>query len=368
MNLSENVICYITSNAYPFSDKARKLRNNMLDDGRLDKIVNFEKFMIFNSASITTCITFFKKNTYTIKAVNLTEDNLTLSNVVKYIQDPKNEYTVKFNKDDVFALVNSEIASLNLKIDGNHKTLSEVCIIGKGMETSADNIFLFSEFPANFPESFIKKRLSGKNMGKYSIWSDNNYILYFEDIDNFEDLPESIQNYLYENKTKLKERAAIKRSKTMPWWKYTAALHKEYYDRPKLYCSRRAFNNTFCLDESFSYLGFSNMTVVFESEKDYPIKYVMALLNSTVLTYRYKSIGKQTGGGSYEFFPNGIGKLPIPIATPEQQKEIINLVDQILQKKKDNSKADITKLECQIDTLVYQLYGLTNDEIKLLSE
>jgi hypothetical protein len=107
-------------------------------------------------------------------------------------------------------------------------------------------------------------------------------------------------------------------------------MHKEYYHSPKLYCSRRAFNNTFCYDEGFDYLGFSNMTVVFETNQKYSIKYILALLNSRLLNFRYKSIGKQTGGGSFEYFPNGVGKLPIPEISLDAQQPFIALADTML--------------------------------------
>jgi hypothetical protein len=107
-------------------------------------------------------------------------------------------------------------------------------------------------------------------------------------------------------------------------------MHKEYYHLPKIYCSRRAFHNTFCFDNGFDYLGFSNMTVVFETNPEVSIKYILALLNSKLLNFRYKSIGKQTGGGSFEYFPNGVGKLPIPKINISKQQPFIVLADKML--------------------------------------
>ena len=63
-----------------------------------------------------------------------------------------------------------------------------------------------------------------------------------------------------------------------------------------------------------------------------------------------------------------VRSLPIKIANKEQQKQIINLVDQILSLKKNNSFADTSILEKEIDRLVYQLYGLTEDKIKYIEE
>jgi len=53
---------------------------------------------------------------------------------------------------------------------------------------------------------------------------------------------------------------------------------------------------------------------------------------------------------------------------PDSKKKdtLINLVDQILSLKKSNSSADTSVLEKEIDQLVYELYGLTEEEIVII--
>ncbi len=60
--------------------------------------------------------------------------------------------------------------------------------------------------------------------------------------------------------------------------------------------------------------------------------------------------------------------LPIKIPTVDQESKITILVDQILAQKRDNPKADTSELEREIDELVYGLYGLTEEEIKIIEE
>jgi len=84
------------------------------------------------------------------------------------------------------------------------------------------------------------------------------------------------------NREVLANRATVKNEGRI-WWRYSRPMHKEYYNLPKLYCSRRAFGNTFCYDEGFDYLGFSNMTVIFETNKEMSVKYILTLLNSKLL-------------------------------------------------------------------------------------
>jgi type I restriction-modification system DNA methylase subunit len=381
MRLSKGNIGFILSNAFLFSDKAQRLRNKIVDDGRLAKIVNFEQYQVFGGASVTTGIFIFLSEHSGIQAAVLKDKTYSVEDLREYINRKANYFKVKFEKDAVFALVDSRTVKINKKIDGNHPLLQDICLVGKGMETAADDVFLFDKYPRKFPKRFIKRRITGKDIERYFISDAGEYVLYFEDVKNFKDLPVSIQNHLNENRKALKGRADKKRRPTAPWWNYTFALHREYYHLPKLYCSSRcSFGNTFCYDDGFDCLGFSNVTVVFGTNENFSLKYILALLNSKALTYRYRSIGKQTGGGSFEYFTNGVGKLPIPAldlsvkADKIKHDKIVSFVDKILELKQREAAEKNPQLKTMvsrhidgvdkaIDTAVYELYGLTEDEI-----
>ena len=391
IEITKSKVGFITSNAFLHSAKAVKLRNYILDNAPISKIVNFEKYMVFEDASITSAIIKFDKNKKDSEclAYNFKEKNYEVSEINEIISDIKNYFEVSLKKDMVFSLVEKKISAINEKIDSSHSKLDSIFKIGKGMETAADNVFLFKEYPNQFPKEFIKPRVTGKNIKRYFIEGKETYILYFEDIENFEDLPSSIQNHLLENKEFLENRATVKNEGRI-WWRYSRPMHKELYKYNKIFCSRRAFENTFVLDCKNEYLAFSNMTIIFDTNANFDLKYLLALLNSKVLNFRYKSIGKQTGGGSFEYFPNGVGKLPIPKIPKEKQEPFINLVDTIIESKekivkynkhfdslnavdKIEIKEEIEKLESlvndnidEIDRLVYGLYGLNGDEIRIV--
>ncbi|SMP86618.1 Type I restriction enzyme R protein N terminus (HSDR_N) [Epsilonproteobacteria bacterium SCGC AD-308-E02] len=393
IEITKSKVGFITSNAFLHSAKAIKLRNFILQKAPISKIVNFEKYMVFEDASITSTIIELDKNKKdtTCLAVTFKDKSYSVSEIADTISNIKNYHEVTLKKDDVFALVDKNTSAINDKIDNNYLKLETLFKIGKGMETAADKIFLFKEFPNQFPKEFIKPRVTGRNIEKYIIEKDETYILYFEDIENFEDLPSSIQKHLLENRDFLENRATVKNEGRI-WWRYSRPMHKELYPLNKIFCSRRAFDNAFVIDCNNNYLAFSNMTTIFDTNDDFDLKYLLALLNSKVLNFRYKSIGKQTGGGSYEYFPNGVGKLPIPKISKEQQAPFINLVDTIISSKekivkykkhidslnaveKIEIKEEIEKLESlilnsenEIDTLVYALYGLSEDEIKIVEE
>ncbi len=61
-----------------------------------------------------------------------------------------------------------------------------------------------------------------------------------------------------------------------------------------------------------------------------------------------------------------IERLPVIMISDDKQKPLISLVDQILALKKQNKDADTKNLEAQIDQLVYKLYDLKPEEIKIV--
>ena len=92
------------------------------------------------------------------------------------------------------------------------------------------------------------------------------------------------------------------------------------------------------------------------------LRYLLGVMNS-----KYASVLLTNNrGGDYHITPEHIRNIPIPSATSVQQKPIIDLVDKILAAKRANPQADTSKEEAEIDRLVYALYGLPEDEIKIV--
>jgi len=357
-------VFFIISNAFLFSDKAQKLRNYILNNAPINRIINFEKHLVFDSAMITTAVVQFKKpkTDFIAKAFVLKDGN---KNFFSDINDDSNYFDVRLKLNDVFALVGSDTNNFIEKIDKNKVKLGELFMVGKGMETATNEVFS-GDFvnTNNFPNEFIKKRLNGVAIKKYFI--DENLtenILYYENIEIFENLPSSIKSHLIKNKEILSNRATVKNEGRL-WWKYSRPMHKKFYHLDKIWCSYRAKDNVFCYDDTKNYLGLTNTTAIFNTNKNISLKYILALLNSKLLNYRYKTIGKQTGGGVFEYVPNAVEKLPIPIIPITDQLIFIKIVDKILSFKSELKATDA--LEQEIDNLVYKLYELTYEEVKVI--
>ena len=381
IELSKNEIGYIISNAFLFADKGDKLRNFILDNAPMSQIVNFEKYEVFHKASINTCIIFLDK-TKTDNIVNaccLSELKYNTNKLTKLLNNSNYYFNIPLNPDDVFPIKPKKILDINNKIDLNKTPLGDLLFIGKGMETGANKIFTFKEYPKQFPNNFVKKRVDVSSIKKYFLPPSKEYVLYVEDVEEFKELPNSIKDYLKSNKQKLSNRADKKRRETAKWWNFNFPLHENLYSLPKIFTNYRNRESKFALDCNNEYLGFTNTTIIFSNNDKINIKYVLSLLNSDLFDFRYKSIGKLATGGSYEFLPNGLSKFCIPEISLEEQKPFIELTNKIInlnidlfKTKTPNTKRlledQIRNIGDNINDLVYKLYDLTEDEIKIIEE
>ncbi|WQY45214.1 Eco57I restriction-modification methylase domain-containing protein [Helicobacter pylori] len=100
---------------------------------------------------------------------------------------------------------------------------------------------------------------------------------------------------------------------------------------------------------------------------------ILGVLNSKLMTYFYKKkfFPTHMQGGAFGFDTLSVETLPIPQITKSNQPTADKITDcakQILTLKEKDPKANTQKLEKEIDALVYQLYNLTDEEIKIIEE
>ncbi|GAA7020961.1 class I SAM-dependent DNA methyltransferase [Helicobacter pylori] len=100
---------------------------------------------------------------------------------------------------------------------------------------------------------------------------------------------------------------------------------------------------------------------------------ILGILNSKLMTYFYKKkfFSTHMQGGAFGFDTLSVETLPIPQITKSNQPTAHKITDcakQILEAKEKDPKANTQKLEKEIDALVYSLYNLTDEEIKIIEE
>ena len=102
------------------------------------------------------------------------------------------------------------------------------------------------------------------------------------------------------------------------------------------------------------------------TDKRFQTKYVLAIFNSNLLKFYYKKTNSQGGDIFPQIRISSVENLPIKLGSATIQNLISSTVNEILSLKSEDPKADTQNLEQEIDVMVYELYGLTAEEIAIV--
>jgi TaqI-like C-terminal specificity domain/N-6 DNA Methylase len=133
-------------------------------------------------------------------------------------------------------------------------------------------------------------------------------------------------------------------------WRQTASCLRATIDR-----DRRWFRNT---------IQCAYVKETYKAKLD--IHYLLGVINSRYIEHAYHALVKEAGRVFPQVKLTHVKKLPLAIPERSNQKEIADLVKQILAAKQRNAEVDTSALEREIDELVYALYGLTKAEKALV--
>lgn len=133
-----------------------------------------------------------------------------------------------------------------------------------------------------------------------------------------------------------------------------------------------------CFYDEGQYLAGKSTTIILEDEKNkVSLKYLLALMNSQLLSFWYINYfnSLKMAGGFINVSSNEIELLPLLKVQTEQEKPFIEIVDKILAITKSvdylenpAKKVKVNEYERQIDKMVYKLYDLTDEEIKIIND
>ena len=157
---------------------------------------------------------------------------------------------------------------------------------------------------------------------------------------------------------------------------------RNLYKSQKIILAKLALRVEGFLDEKGVYASI-NTNCIHTPNKEYSIEYLAGLVNSKLLSFIYSELfsGLKMGGGYFQFQAPQIRILPISTASKEKQDQIGVLVRKIsllyeklnqIKDKQTDQKAqlekEIQKLDNEIDEEVYKLYGITEEEKKIIED
>jgi hypothetical protein len=376
-------LCFITSNKWMRAGYGEKLRKFFSEYN--PKILIDLGPGVFESATVDTNILLIQKseNKNLLKAITLQKDD---KEDIKKALDKRGVILRKLSKDAWFIGSDAE-QRLKEKIERIGKRLKDWDVkIYFGIKTGLNKAFIITtekrnEILANCKdegerkrtEAIIKPILRGKDINRYYYeWADLWIIGTFPALKlNIDDYP-SLKKYFLDNFDIRRLEQSGKKYPQFDARKKTGNKWFETQDQIAYYpefAKEKVVWNTITDKIIFSYVkqDFYVLDSAFMfTGKD--LKYLNALLNSKVIAWWIKLSSATLGEGSYgaKIY---IEKTPIPPITLANEpivNQIETLVDEILTAKKQNPQANTSNLDEQIDQLVYQLYDLTEDEIKII--
>ena len=151
------------------------------------------------------------------------------------------------------------------------------------------------------------------------------------------------------------------------WWELRDCDYYEEFEKEKIVWQEIVRKPSFAYDTRNFYCEATTFLMTGEY-----LKYLIAILNSKPAAFFFKHFyaGGGLGESGYRYKKAFLNQLPIPQISESKQKPFIDLVDQILAIAKDEDyfanpakQAKVKEYERQIDQMVYELYGLTPEEI-----
>ena len=307
---------FINPYQYLSAESGRGIRSFLIPKHNIERIVDVSNIKVFDEASTYTCINIIQKNSiqrdiWLSRPRDLSNLDENVTNVAKTTFINKPYYTITLSTNNLVE-----------KIEKAKYNLSDVCSIFCGLSKTG-----FRDYVS-----------STKENGDYQIFVESKQILrYVTDSKKYID-------------TNLFSYNAMNAFRT-----------------PCLFMTRMTSHCRVALAKKGETAGKVN---VLHNFKKYDILFVLALLNSKLVDYYYRitNESKHLNGGALPFDTESVKVIPIPEASKEQQQEIVEIVDRILDKRKVNLNSDTSALEREIDQKVYELYGLTDEEIKIFEQ
>ncbi|GAA9422302.1 class I SAM-dependent DNA methyltransferase [Helicobacter pylori] len=381
---------FITSNKYARAKYGAKLRELLLKKTTIVSYMELNALKVFESAAVDTSIMSFIKQTppkeSDFKYYEPTPDDK---------NDLKSAHSLPMRQNalstESFIFANASFLDLRDKMESVGTPLKDWDIqINYGIKTGANEAFIITtekreeilnacktQEERKRTETLIKPILRGKDIKRYSYeWADLWVIATFPslkfDIDDYL----SLKTYLSQFRPRIDQSGEKDcRKKTNNQWfetQDTIAYHEEF-EKEKIVYGEIVQEPRFYLDNGECELGYFYAEATSFILTGEHLRYLLGMLHSKLITFAFKTFyaGGGLGESGYRYKKAFIERLPIPKITPENQELADKITDgakAILEAKEKDPKANTQELEKEIDALVYQLYNLTDEEIKIIEE
>ncbi|MCL2313488.1 MAG: hypothetical protein FWC41_13610, partial [Firmicutes bacterium] len=404
---NNGVSSFIVPSMFTKRDYGKSIRKFVTKNVSIQELVYFGDFQVFNGVTVFPFIFFFKNGTVEKTKITLfptqkglTHEIVTQSLCNEFSDNYSNKYFLNANTFDEnsWTITNNSITELKQKIENNLnciqlKDITEYIFVG--IQSGKDEVFYIDEAirkEYNIEKEIIFPIFKGRDINKYRAKWGGTYCIYpYNTTTNkvieekeFKSKYPKAYNYLTEKKPLLKGRDYFDKSSKL-WYELWCERIYSKFQQIKIVNAEISDNNRFYLDEEF-YLGNTKVfsTVLNKNWAEHYL-YVLGILNSKVLEFFHKQISVPKAGGFFEYKTQFLNLYPIRVIDFSKSNErkdyetISNLSSQLLQLNKElqtatlpnqieQIKSRIEYCEDKINKIVYELYDLSLDEVKIIEK
>jgi type I restriction-modification system DNA methylase subunit len=377
----------IVANKWMRTNYGAALRKYIVDNTTIHEIIDFGELPVFeNAATFPLVISLSKQITKTQNFKYLAVKTLDFDSLENEVHSKSK--TLGLNSLGVQGWTMADQSEINLIEKINHvgTTLGEYVgnKIYYGVKTGLNEAFVINDevkkqliIKDKNSAKLIKPFANGDDIRKWHIRKKGRNLIFIPDgwtdiqaqgaKDKwlwFQENYPAIAEYLsvFENNAKNRW------DKGQYWWELRPCDYYSEFEKEKIVYPDIAKESRFTLDTNGTYV---TNTAYFIPLNDL---YLLAILNSKLIYYFFKKIASVLGdadkGGRLRWFTQDIIKIPIANCTNNMRSRIMFLVKQLLELSNVEipEEKKLAILNQQIDTLVYELYGLTEEEIKIVED
>ncbi|BAM97341.1 class I SAM-dependent DNA methyltransferase [Helicobacter pylori] len=393
---------FITSNKYARAKYGAKLRELLLKKTTIVSYMELNALKVFESATVDTSImSFIRQEPPKESCFKYYEPTPDDKNDLKSARSLPMRQNALSTESFIFA--DSTLLDLRNKMESVGTPLKDWDIqINYGIKTGANEAFIITtekreeilnacktQEERGRTEALIKPILRGKDIKRYSYEWAGEWVIFipwhFPNTGSPKSMEKNEQDFsihypiiyahLLSHKDKLLKRNKDETGKRYEWYclQRWAANYYQEFEKEKIVYGEIVQEPRFYLDNGECELGYFYAEATSFILTGEHLRYLLGMLHSKLITFAFKTFyaGGGLGESGYRYKKAFIERLPIPKITPQNQElahKITDCAKAILEAKEKDPKANTQKLEKEIDALVYQLYNLTDEEIKIIEE
>jgi len=366
----DGMLTYISSNKWMRAGYGKNLRQHLKDTTTVQHVIDFGDLPVF-TATAYPCIVVLRKakpaETHTFSALEV-DDIEVVERIAETVSAEAWQQPQESVRPVGWTLARPEVLALLQKLRAAGLPLRDY-VGGEfyyGIKTGLNAAFVIDErtrgeLIAADPRSadVIKPWLRGRDVKRWAVEWDGLYVIFTRrgiDIDQYP----AIKAYLAQYRERLEPgKKGGRKPGSYKWYEIRASVaYYEKFDKPKIVYPLFNYKPNFALESSGA-LSNDNTYIIPGGSL-----YLLGVLNAHTSHFLLKNIAPAVRGDYIEFRTIYVGQVPIPEPTSEQQAAIEAVVQQLLEVGREGP--EVSALEAELNRLVYEVYGLTEDEIAII--